>query len=258
METDGQIKSQMWKARAFGRPLSRFIDIILPPPGSLTGPGFRMTDAHIWQHVKYLDDPCCKSCGYPFEYDRGEGADCARCMVDPPDYDSARAAIYYHEDSCSLVLAFKHAGRTVNLKRFAQQMARAGRGFWPGADILVPVPLHKSRLVKRRYNQAALLAGATAKLTFIAHRPDVLVRHKETASQGIQTAKGRFRNVQGAFTVPQNLQDDIKGKTIVLIDDVYTTGATLGACARTLRRAGADKVYAVTLARVVKDQEIPT
>lgn len=215
-------------------------------------------DTHIWEHVKYLDDPCCQACGFPFEYHRGEDAECAKCMVNPPDFDGARAAFHYHEDSCALVLSFKHGGRTVNLGRFARQMARAGRSFWPESDMLVPVPLHRNRLTKRRYNQAALLAGAIAPICGVPHRAEILTRHKPTASQGVQTAKGRFRNVRGAFTVPVDLRPEIEGKTIVLIDDVYTTGATLGACARTLRRAGAEQIYAVTLARVVKDQEITT
>lgn len=181
-----------------------------------------------------------------------------KCMTDPPDFDKTRSAFQYHEDSCALILSFKHGGRTVNLRRFGHQLARAGRNFWPETDMIIPVPLHRQRLTKRRYNQAALLARTVSQITGTPQNPDILLRHKDTASQGYQTPKGRFRNVRGAFTVPETERETLKGKTVVLIDDVYTTGATLNACSRALRRAGAANIYGLTLARVVKDQEIIT
>lgn len=254
METNGKVKSLIKLKLRFRKNSDRIMDIILPPPGSLS----HQMDSHLWQKVKYLDAPCCHACGFPFEYDRGERALCAKCMVNQPDFDQARAAFEYHEDCSALILAFKHAGRTVNLDRFARQLKRAGRDFWHDADMLIPVPLHKKRLFKRKYNQAALLAGALSKITHIPQRTDLLIRHKATASQGIQTAKGRFRNVRGAFTIAEQSRKDLQDKSVILIDDVYTTGATLNACARSLRRAGAKEIKAVTLARVVNDQEIIT
>jgi len=238
-----------------GKKMTRGVmDIVLPPDG--TAKPFNGADS--WSTFVYLDEPCCESCGYPFDYHMGPEQICARCMVDPPIFDGARSALQYGEESSAPILSFKHGGRTRDLDRFAHQMLRAGRAYWPKADFLVPVPLYYLRLRKRKFNQAALLARAIAEKTGLPNRPEVLVRHKQTASQGLQTAKGRFRNVRGAFTVPEACKTEIQDKNIVIIDDVYTTGATLEACTRTLRRAGAAKIYAVTLARVVRDQEIPT
>lgn len=238
-----------------GKKMARgILDIVLPPDGTAS----HKTVSEDWASFVYLDEPCCDRCGFPFDYSRGTGEVCARCMVDPPIFDGARSALQYEEESSAPILSFKHGGRTRHLERFAQQMVRAGRTFWPKADVLVPVPLHFLRLRKRKFNQAALLARAMSEKTGLPCRADYLWRHKPTTSQGLQTAKGRFRNVQGAFSVPEDIKPEIKGKNIVIIDDVYTTGATLEACTRTLRRAGANKIYAVTLARVVRDQEIPT
>lgn len=230
------------------------LDIVLPPDGtakpfgpSQDGPSF-----------VYLDEPCCARCGYPFDYHMGPDHVCARCAVDLPVFDGARSALQYQEESSAPILSFKHGGRTRDLGRFTHHMLRAGRRFWPETDYLVPVPLHFLRLRKRKFNQAALLAKAISEKTDLPCRAEFLWRHKQTPSQGSQTAKGRYRNVQGAFSVPDEFKPEIKDKTIVIIDDVYTTGATLEACTRTLRRAGAAKIYAVTLARVVRDQEIPT
>src|SRR4029079_1619374 len=119
--------------------------------------------------------------------------------------------------------------------------------------LIVPVPLHRSRLWKRRYNQAAVLAEGIGRLCARPHDPLVLERKSPTPSQGeMASAKARRRNVLGAFRVPPAKTDYVKGRSILLVDDVFTTGATLDACARALKRAGAKRVDALTLARVVK------
>lgn len=238
--------------------VSGVIDIVMPPSEANSVLRSKQAVYSPWQELTFLDEPCCQACGYPFEYYMGKGQLCVRCMVDPPVFDQARSALQYHEDSSGMILSFKHGGRTQNLKRFAKHMVRAGRPFLDDSDLIIPVPLHKSRLRKRRFNQAGLLARAVSDQTNIPFDPHSLIRHKETVSQGSQTAKGRFRNVQGAFSVPEDRKSLIADRNIVLIDDVYTTGATLEACTRTLRRAGAARIYALTLARVVRDQEIPT
>ncbi len=214
--------------------------------------------AEDWTSVTYLDNPCCETCGFPFEYDQGPQALCAKCIVQKPVFDKARAAFVYNEKSRGYILAFKHGGRTEYLDMFARQLQRAGREFWPDTDYIIPVPLHPRRLLKRKFNQAALLARRTARYVAIQYCVDILVRRRKTESQGAQTYKGRFRNVRGAFSISDNAKSKIRNKTIVLIDDVMTTGATLEACTRTLKRAGAAKVYVLCLARVVREQEIPT
>lgn len=228
------------------------------PPQMLLGGG--LSDGHggiegeLWAQIRFLDEPCCDACGYPFDFDAGVETLCGNCAVRRPVYDHARAAFVYDDSSRKMVLSFKHGGRTEGLRIFATHMRRAGRNFWESADFIIPVPLHRTRLIKRRFNQAALLSRAVSKQTGVLFDPDILFRNRATPSQGHQTAKGRFRNVRGAFHVPEKAKVRLKGAHVVLIDDVMTTGATLEACARTLKRAGAAYINIVTLARTVKEQ----
>lgn len=236
------------------RTLKAVTNIILPSFAQYTFGG----KAANWHEITFLDEPCCAHCGRPFEYDLGAGTLCARCAANPPCYDRARAAFVYNEYSAPLILSFKHGGKTVNLDRFSRQLFRAGRAFWPDTDYLVPVPLHPQRLRKRKFNQAALLAKSVAAYAPADYEPNILFRHKSTPSQGSQTSKGRFRNVQGVFSIPEDQRIRLKDKTIVLVDDVMTTGATLESCTRALKSAGAKQVYALVLARVVRPAQIPT
>jgi len=222
-------------------------DIVLPPRDP-----FRDSDESDWAKVSFLDEPCCAQCGFPFEYDMGEGLQCAGCLARPPRYSSARSAMIYDDASRPFILSFKHGGKTDNLARFAAQLRRAGRGFLPEADYIIPVPLHNKRRVQRRYNQSALLARALAKMTSAEFDPDLLRRVRNTLSQGGQSAKGRRRNVQGAFAVPDDAKLRLKGAHIVIVDDVMTTGATVEACASILLRSGARRVDILCLARVVR------
>ena len=137
-------------------------------------------------------------------------------------------------------------------------MRRAGRDVLDGADVLVPVPLHPSRLIRRRYNQAALLARALGRITPARFDPDILARKRRTQSQGRFNARARVENVRAAFSVRERAKARLQGAHVVLIDDVLTTGATLNACATTLKRAGAARVDGLTLARVAKAAALPT
>lgn len=238
---------------ALTRTMHRVLDWVYPPQLLQGGP-----DQIGWSNITFLDDPCCVQCGFPFDFDQGEAALCAKCIAYPPKFDQCRAGFKYDDHSRAIVLSFKHGGNREYLQMFVSHMKRAGRQFLPDADFIVPVPLHPSRLIHRRYNQAAILGRALSQRTGITFDPHGLLRHRRTASQGIQTAKGRFRNVRGAFSISDKVGERYKSANIVLIDDVYTTGATLNACARTLKKAGAKKVDVITLARVVRGQPIPT
>ena len=220
------------------------VDTVLPPTD----------DTALFRTLTFLDEPCCASCGYPFEHQTvGLAAfdlQCAACLARRPAFATARAALQYDEHSRGLILAFKHGGHTDRLSSFAAQMQRAGRVALANADALVPVPLHRTRRIKRRFNQSVLLANALAKRCGVPVAADALMRAKRTPSQGGLSAVGRRRNVSGAFAVRD--PEAVRGKRLVLIDDVMTTGATLNACARVLKRAGAARVDALCLARVVK------
>ncbi|MEE2566244.1 ComF family protein [Hyphobacterium marinum] len=225
------------------------------PPQSPFGGGWVSRPGQLdpagWTAVDFLDRPWCVSCGYPFAYDAGEVV-CGACAARPLVLGLMRAAFVYNEASRKLVLDFKHGGRTETLPQFARWMARAGAEALEGADALVPVPLHPRRLLSRRYNQSSLLASALTRETGIPVEADALRRSRATTTQGGKSAKGRKRNVAGAFRVRERYTARITGKCLVLVDDVMTTGATLEACARVLLRAGARQVNAVALSRVVR------
>jgi ComF family protein len=159
----------------------------------------------------------------------------------------------YDDASKKLVLALKWADRLDLSPAFSRWMERSGRALLDEAELIVPVPLHRFRLWRRRYNQAAVIAQGLARSSGAAYEPLLLQRLKSTPSQGkMPSAKARRRNMLGAFAVPKARRGEVKGRTILLVDDVLTTGATLDACARSLKRAGAAKVLALTLARVVR------
>jgi len=180
----------------------------------------------------------------------GEGMQCGGCISEPPDFTSARAPILYDDASRRIVLGFKHADRTHPAPALALWMQRAGVEFWPYTDYIAPVPLHRWRLFKRRYNQAALLANELGRLTQKQVVVDVLLRRRATPIQGHLSRKERHANVKGAFALNVRHRDLIEDKSFVLIDDVLTTGATVNECSRVLLKAGAKCVNILTLARV--------
>lgn len=232
------------------------IDTVLPPQ-SLLALDDDPISKRLWQDVVFLDEPCCQICGYPFEYATALTSLCAACSAYKPIYGSARAAMRYDDGSRALILSFKHGGRTEGLSMFAAQMHRAGRRALANADLIVPVPLHNRRLIKRRYNQSALLGRALAKISKPVFDPAILMRVRPTDSQGGKSAQARRANVKGAFAVKPAARAKIQGASLVLVDDVMTTGATLEACAKVLLAAGAADVNGLCLARVVRPTKIP-
>jgi ComF family protein len=229
------------------------VDGILPPrclacgtivdePDALCGP--------CWAAMTFFAPPWCAVCGLPFPHPMGDDAICADCARDRPSWDRARAVLRYDKHSRRLVLALKHADRTHLARALGGWMRRAGAEVLDGADLVLPVPLHWTRLFARRYNQAGLLAHAIRAAGGPPVAPDWLVRRRRTPSQGRLGAAARARNVRGAFALRPGRS--IRGKRIVLIDDVLTTGATVEECARVLSRAGAEFVGVLTLARALR------
>ncbi len=206
-----------------------------------------------WSELQFIDGPVCVRCGLPFEIDAGPGTECGACIADPPKFDKARAILRYDDASKKPVLALKHADRLDLVPAFAKWLDRAGRELLSEADMIVPVPLHRMRLWKRRYNQSAELARALSRRSGLPLEPLVLERVKPTPSQGtMPSAEARRKNVAGAFLVPKPMRPVVKGRRVLLIDDVLTTGATASASARALKRAGATSVFVLALARVVR------
>jgi len=256
---DGNRSEAGHPVRAVVRRLGRSaLDLLFPP--LCTACRVPLSEPHslcaaCWRAIAFLDGPCCAQCGYPFDFDPGAGTLCGGCLARPPAFDKARAVMRYDDKSRDLILAFKRADRLDLVPAFANWLGRAGRTLLEEADLIVPVPLHRSRLWQRRYNQSALLAQELSRRTGLASDPFLLERVRRTPSQGqMPSAKARRRNVLGAFRVVN--QPLPAGKTVLLIDDVYTTGATLEACARALKRAKAKRILVLTLARVVRGASI--
>ena len=137
-----------------------------------------------WTKLSFIDPPCCACCGFPFEFHQGDGALCGGCMREPPDFARARSVLRYDEASKELILRFKHADRTGSAPAFAAWLKRAGAELLVDADLLAPVPLHWSRLLTRRYNQAALLTRELARLTGKPAVQDLLIRRRRTPIPG--------------------------------------------------------------------------
>lgn len=233
------------------------LNALLPPRCLSCGAGVEQPGslcAVCWARLSFLAAPFCAACGFPFEYDLGPEALCGVCARKRPRYDRARAVLRYDEASRGLLLGFKHGDRTEGAPAFAQWLVRAGGELIEQAEVIAPVPLHRWRLFARRYNQSALLASALGRSTGISVQPDLLVRTRNTPSQGRLTPAARRRNVAGAFAVASGGGARLDGRRVLLVDDVLTTGATAEACARTLLKAGAAAVDVVVLARVVRPQ----
>jgi ComF family protein len=245
-----------WRA-SLRRAAHLLLDAVLPPRclkcGELVGDHGALCST-CWGGLRFINEPCCAACGLPFEFDLGPEALCGACSAERPRFDRARAALVYDDASRDLVLRFKHADRLEGAKTLAGWMTRAGAGLVAEADVIVPVPLHRWRLVQRRYNQAAVLANQIGRTQGKRVAPDLLVRRRATPSQGHLGRTARRQNVAGAFALKSASNQVLEGKRVLLVDDVLTTGATAESCARVLLKAGARAVDLLVLARVVRVQ----
>jgi ComF family protein len=202
-----------------------------------------------FRRVNFISKPFCASCGVPFPFGEtgGHSGICASCETAPPAFAKARAALRYDAASRHLILRFKYADRTDLAGDLALLMAKAGAGLLARADILVPVPLHISRLRQRRFNQSALLAQSLGRITGKRVTPDGLIRMRATVPLGPLGFDARRQEVQDVMRVRRPI---FEGLSVLLIDDVMTSGATANACALALRGAGAARVDVLTAARV--------
>ncbi|WP_411817419.1 ComF family protein [Hyphococcus sp. DH-69] len=232
------------------------LDIVMPPSCPVTNQevaSFGALAPDAWSAVHFITDPFCPRCGVPFAADYGPEVECPSCIASPPDFTRARAAVVYDDATHKLIVGFKHGDRTELAPMFAKWMANAGQSLISESSIIMPVPLHSSRQFARRYNQSALLAQGVANRTGGILALDDLIRRRATPPQKDLSAEARKRNVSGAFGFRNsNRQQRYRGAHVVLVDDVLTTGATLSAAARSLKRVGASQVDALVLARVVK------
>lgn len=241
--------------KSIGQQGKYFVNLILPPRCAFSGevvayPGEISSEA--WSSLRFIAAPFCGCCGRPFSFEVKGEALCAGCVQDPPEFNKSRAPLIYDDYSRSLILKFKHADQMHLVTTFLPWMIRSGEDLIRHADIIIPVPLHRWRLFKRRYNQAAVIAKALSKAIKVPWSPFALERKKATVSQGFMTSEQRARNVKNAFRIHPKYIGLIKGRNVLLIDDVYTTGATVRECTRALLAEGAARVDVLVLAKVVK------
>jgi predicted amidophosphoribosyltransferase len=238
--------------------LGRSVLQTLYPPQCLTCDALVTTDFGLcgpcWRDTPFIVGLVCDLCGTPLPGESdGHAVQCDDCLRIARPWSQGRAAMLYDQNGRKLVLALKHGDRL--------DLARPGGKWLFGAaqpilrpDMLVaPVPLHWLRMLKRRYNQSALLAGGLAEMAGLDHVPDLLTRIRRTPSQDHRDRDARFRNMSGALRVTTRHQARVQGRPVLLVDDVMTSGATLAAGAEALMAAGASAVSIVVLARVAKD-----
>ncbi len=254
---------------------NRLLAIFLPHRCVLSGRIItdRGLDGENWKRVDFIAASFCDRCAapldlsslpdpsfrFPLPVDGSDGTSsgghkmhCLACRATPPPWQRARAAFAYRDGGRDIILAFKHGDRTDMTTLLSAWLARAGRDLMDKA-LLVPVPLHPSRLFLRRYNQSALLTKGLARhYRSCRNMADGLIRTRRTTSQGHMGTRARYRNVRGAFTVNENHRSDIKGADVVLVDDIITSGATASACTGALLAAGARRVDLLTLARTAR------
>jgi len=206
-----------------------------------------------FQQLQHISEPLCHACGIPFAVPMGEGALCPTCIAEPASYDHIRAPLVYNEASGPVIRALKFHDRYTGLHRSVHMMRAALGPLADTVDMVVPVPLHWRRLAQRRYNQSALLAFGLARSMNAPCQPKVLKRVQATQPQARLSRAERLTNVKHAFAAVQHYYAALQNKTVLLVDDVVTTGATVNACARVLKDAGAARVLVVALARTTKD-----
>ncbi len=253
-----EVKTPDRTLRAATGVLRRLLDFLYPPVCIACAAPVAEPDGlcpHCWRALVPITEPLCPVLGLPFAADMGAEAVSAAALSDPPPFDRARAPFAYTDVSARIVSRFKYADHPELARFAAAAMIGAGRAFWPDDPVLVPVPLHRLRLWRRGYNQSAELARALAGTLGLDFAPDLAMRRRHTRQQVGLSGAERRKNVEGAFAVNQQVAAQHAGRHLVLVDDVITTGATISALAKVLRRAGFDHIDVISFARVVPEAD---
>ncbi len=254
----GLNRQVMRLARSLARSLAPIIDLVFPPRCPLCGEGISAQlglCSACWGELAIPGEPCCALCQRPFPDGVAAQAICAPCLADAPRHDGIAAGTLYNDASRRLVLAFKH-GRRIALAPMMARLMAARLPFVDESWLVVPVPLHRWRLWRRGFNQAALLGHEVARSKQAALLVDALERRKQTPVLGGLGRKARARALAGTISANPHRADKLRGAHVVLVDDVLTSGATSDACIIALKRAGAKNVVVACFARVL-DEALP-
>lgn len=258
---EGESSRGIGAAPSFVRRALRAVsDLVMPPVCLVCREPLGVHDAlcpSCWRGIEFIRSPLCDRLGMPLPFDTGGVMVSAAAVAAPPPYDRARAVAAHVGSIRTLVHALKFHDRHDVRRLLGRWLAEAGRELLLDAEIVVPVPLSRRRLLARRFNQAAILASEVARLAGIGYEPQLLERKRATPSQVGLSRLQRQRNVAGAFAVPPRRMPRVAGRRILLVDDVITTGSTASACARVLRRAGAERVDVLVVAMVTDRALIP-
>ncbi len=252
---------QSWASRlshVFRRSRAGLVDLVYPPQcvvcGAITAEPATLC-ASCWRNMPFITRPFCERLGTPFATDIGGLLLSPAAIADPPVFGRARAVAHHNGAARELVHKLKYNDRQELAVAMASMMASAASDVIVDASVIIPIPLHWTRLWQRRFNQAAALANRLGHHTGLPVEPVYLRRRKRTRMQVGLTRAQRQDNLQGAFIVPEEVKPALKGQHVLLVDDVMTTSATGNAAARILLRGGAASVDIVTFARVVSTND---
>jgi len=231
----------------------KFLNVIFPKTclicnKIINGGNFCVED---WNKLHFLQKPACNICFQPFEFRVDDEMICGKCLQKRPEYFKALAVLNYDETSKILITKFKYFDQINLAKYFAELMFKQAKEILSDVDFIAPIPLHKLRIINRKYNQSALLAKNISTLGNKKLLLDLLVRTKNNKPQASLNQRMRRKNVVGIFKMKEKYCWEIKGKNILLIDDVITTGATIESCCRVLKNSGVAKIYVLTLTKTM-------
>jgi len=237
--------------------LQSAIHFLFPPQclccGVETTSDFALCGA-CWRDTTFVSGLVCDACSIPLPGDTvGQAELCDACIIAPHPWTKGRAAVIYNGSARRMILGLKHGDRLELAQSMAGWMADAGKDLAIAGSLVAPVPLFWRRFLKRRYNQASLLAEKIARIKRADYCPDLLTRLRATRMQEGMTRLERQENQRDAFAVTRRHAGKITGRTVLLIDDVMTSGATLAACSEACFAAGASDVNVLVLARVARD-----
>lgn len=227
---------------------------LLTPPRCICGEILTDEKSHFcnkcWPELSLISaSAVCSSCGLPFEFEMGEGAVCSDCLAINPQFDKARSVFKYNDTAGKMITGLKYQDKTPYAKTLAGLMCGKLGELGGEFDIITSVPIHPRRLLKRKYNQSAILANKIAKSIGKKANNLILKKPKDINPQASLTRDERIKNIKGAYKVNEKFKSRIIGKNVLLVDDVLTTGATASECAKVLKNAGAGKVFVITAAR---------